>query len=63
MDQWLNRCPIKRFREHLIKEKIMTEEMEKTIEANVKASIEEAVKFAKEGPFPSPEEATQDLFS
>jgi pyruvate dehydrogenase E1 component alpha subunit len=62
MDQWLNRCPIKRFREHLIKEKIMTEEMEKTIEANVKASIEEAVQFAKEGPFPLPEEATQDLF-
>jgi TPP-dependent pyruvate/acetoin dehydrogenase alpha subunit len=62
MDQWLNRCPIKRFREHLIKEKIMTEEMEKTIEANVKASIEDAVQFAKEGPFPLPEEATQDVF-
>ena len=62
MDQWLNRCPIKRFRERLIEEKILTEEMEKTIEENVKASIEEAVQFAEESPFPSPEEATQDLF-
>lgn len=62
MDQWLNRCPIKRFRERLIKEKMMTEEMEKTIEATVKASIEEAVQFAKESPFPLPEEAIQDLF-
>jgi TPP-dependent pyruvate/acetoin dehydrogenase alpha subunit len=62
MDQWLNRCPIKRFREQLIKEKTMTEEMEKKIEAKVKGFIEEAVQFAKESPFPSPEEATQDLF-
>ena len=62
MDQWLNRCPIKRFRERLIQEKILTEEMEKTIEANVKASMDEAVRFAKESPFPTPEEAAQDLF-
>jgi TPP-dependent pyruvate/acetoin dehydrogenase alpha subunit len=36
--------------------------MEKTIEANVKASIEKAVQFAKESPFPLPDEAVQDLF-
>jgi len=62
MDQWLNRCPIKRLKEQLIKEKMMTEEMEKTIETNVRVSIEEAVQFAKKSPLPSPEEATQDLF-
>jgi pyruvate dehydrogenase E1 component alpha subunit len=63
MDQWLNRCPIKQFKERLIQEKIMTEETGKAIEVNVKASIEEAVQFAKESPFPSPEEAAQDLFN
>jgi pyruvate dehydrogenase E1 component alpha subunit len=62
MDQWQNRCPIKKLRERLIKEKMMTEEMEKTIEANVKASIEKAVQFAKESPFPLSDEAVQDLF-
>lgn len=62
MDQWQNRCPIKKLRERLIKEKMMTEEMEKTIESNVKASIEKAVQFAKESPFPLPDEAVQDLF-
>ena len=62
MDQWLNRCPIKRFREHLIKEKIMTEEMEKTIALNVKASLDEAIQFAKESPIPLAEEALQDIF-
>jgi len=62
MDEWLNRCPIKRFRERLIKEKTLDHEREKEIEGKVKASIEEAVQFAKESPFPSPEEALQDLF-
>ena len=62
MGQWLERCPIKRFRERLIKEKRITEKMAKTMEANVKASIEEAVLFAKESPLPLPEEALQDLF-
>jgi pyruvate dehydrogenase E1 component alpha subunit len=62
MDQWQNRCPIKKLRERLIKEKMMTEEMEKTIEANVKASIEKAVQFAKESSLPLPDEAVQDLF-
>jgi pyruvate dehydrogenase E1 component alpha subunit len=62
MDQWQNRCPIKKLRERLIKERMLTEETEKTIEANVKASIEKAVQFAKESPLPSSEEATQDVF-
>lgn len=62
MDQWLNRCPIKRFREQILEEKMMTEEEEKRIQTEVKASIEEAVQFAKKSPFPSPEEAIQDLF-
>ncbi len=62
MDQWLERCPIKKFRERLVKEKKITEKTEKTIEADVKASIEEAVQFAEESPLPLPEEALQDLF-
>lgn len=62
MGQWLERCPIKRFRERLIKEKRITEKMATTMEANVKASIEGAVQFAKESPLPLPEEALQDLF-
>ena len=62
MGQWLERCPIKGFRERLLKKKRITEKMVKKIEANVMASIEEAVQFAKESPLPLPEEALQDLF-
>jgi TPP-dependent pyruvate/acetoin dehydrogenase alpha subunit len=62
LEQWLNRCPIKRFREALVKEKILTEETEKAIEAKVTGLIEEAVRFGQESPLPSPREALQDLF-
>ncbi len=62
MEQWLKRCPIKRFRERLIQKEKITEKMLMTTEANVKASIEEAVQFAKESPLPLPEDALQDLF-
>jgi len=62
MGQWLERCPIKRFRERLIKEKKITEKVAMTIDANVMASIEEAIHLAQESPLPLPEEALQDLF-
>jgi len=62
MGQWLARCPIKKFRERLIREKTITEKAAMTMEENVKAAIEEAVKFAQESPWPLPEEALQDLF-
>ena len=62
MDQWLDRCPIKKFRNKLIQDKILTEVMDKKIDTNVMASIEEALQFAKESPLPLPEEATQDVF-
>ena len=62
MDQWLDRCPIKKFRNKLIQEKILTEGMDKKIETNVRTLIEEAFQFAKESPYPLPEEATRDVF-
>lgn len=62
MEQWLQRCPIKRFKEYLFQKSWLTEEEEERIQTEVKTSVEEAIRFAEEGPFPSPEEAMQDLF-
>jgi len=62
MDHWLDRCPIKNFKERLLQEKILTEEIEKRIRDKIKTALEEAVQFAKVSPFPSPEEAAQDVF-
>lgn len=62
MEEWLGRCPIKRLREYLFREGLLSDEKEEEIQSNVKRSIEEAIRFAQESPFPDPEEATQDLF-
>jgi len=62
MEQWLQRCPIRRFKEHLFQKGWLTEDSEKKMALTVRTSIEEAVRFAQESPYPSPEEATQDLF-
>jgi len=59
--EWMERCPIKTFRERLIKEKIFSEE-ELSIEGDIKKMIEEAVNFAIHSPFPQKEEIYEDFF-
>lgn len=59
---WKKMCPIKRFKETLIKEKVISEEIAEKIEKDIEREIEEAVKFAEESPYPLPEEALEDLF-
>lgn len=62
MEEWLGRCPIKGFRQRLLEEKILTPEEDEAIAQRVQTLIEEAVRFGQESPFPSPEEAIEDLF-
>ena len=57
-----SRDPIDRFRESLIQEGILTEPRDKEIGDAVSALIEEAVQYAREAPFPRPEDALEDLF-
>ena len=60
--EWLKYCPIKIFRERLIKEKISYEEELNSIEKDTKEMIKEAVNFAIQSPYPKEEEAYKDLF-
>lgn len=62
IQEWEKRDPIKNLREKMVGEKILTEKEIDAIEKSVERAVEEAVNFAKESPFPSPEEATEDLF-
>jgi len=63
VEEWLKKDPIPRFREELIKMGILTAKQAEEIEKNVEAEIEEAVKFAKESPFPEPEMGTRDIYA
>jgi pyruvate dehydrogenase E1 component alpha subunit len=54
--------PVKRFEEHLVKAQILTKKKSKTVWDEVKAELDAAIEFAKNSPFPKPEDALQDLF-
>lgn len=49
--EWLEKCPIKRFKNVLLAEKVLTEETKRKIHNEVVHEIDEAVQFAKESPF------------
>lgn len=63
MEYWWGRCPIKSFKAHLLKEKILDEESEQRIEEKVQEEVNQAVKFAEESPFPQPEEIFEDVYA
>lgn len=59
---WMNKCPIKSFRERLLKDKVFTQDEIVLFEKEVKEIIEEALDFAMNSPFPGKEEAYEDAF-
>ena len=63
MEKWRDKCPIKQFKEKLVKGKVSKPKELEEIEENVKRRVEEAFVYAMESPFPKPEEALEDLFA
>ena len=56
LEYWLNRCPIKMLEEFLLKHSIISESEKLRIYATIEKEIEESVVFAKESPYPDPDE-------
>lgn len=50
LEKWQHKCPIKRFKELLIKEKIITEKTFNELDSDIKNEIEEACEFAFNSP-------------
>ncbi|MBW4829273.1 MAG: thiamine pyrophosphate-dependent dehydrogenase E1 component subunit alpha [Clostridiaceae bacterium] len=63
VEEWKNKCPIKRFRKYMLEKKLATEEELDTIEKNARQSIEEAVEFANNSPNPPIETVTEDVYA
>jgi pyruvate dehydrogenase E1 component alpha subunit len=63
VEEWLKKDPITRFRNKLNEMDVLTAKQAEDIEKEVESEIEEAVKFAKESPFPEPEMAYQDIYA
>ena len=60
---WLEKDPIPRAKEKLIKMQVLTEEKAKEIEKKVKKEIEEAIEYAKKSPSPKPEDTLRNVFA
>jgi pyruvate dehydrogenase E1 component alpha subunit len=63
VEEWLAKDPIKRFKEKLLQKNIVTEAEIQQISNEVLAEIESTVKFAMESPYPTPEEALEDVYT
>lgn len=62
VDDWKRRDPIPRFRQQLVKMGIVAEAEAKQIEDSCQREIEDAIRFANESPYPSPEETLEDVY-
>jgi len=62
VDELMKKCPIRRFEERLIKKKILTKEKLKTIREEIEREIDKAIAFARESPYPNPQDLYEDVY-
>ncbi len=60
---WKAKCPIPRLRDEVLSQGLVSAEEMRQMEAQVQEIVEDAVRFAEESPYPSPEEALEDVFA
>jgi len=63
VEDWMKKDPIPRFRKKLVEMGIFTEKDADKINQEMSKEIEKAVKFARESPFPAPEETLEDVYT
>lgn len=63
IEKWMARDPVKIFQEQLINTKGLTVKQAEEIDREILAEIDKAVQFAKESPFPEPEEALKNVYA
>ncbi len=61
--EWLKKDPLPRYCKHLIDTGIMTAGEITGVEQEMVKEMEKALKFAKDSPFPAPEETLEDVFA
>ena len=62
IEAWKKRCPLITFEQRFVPDTFSQEELN-TVQAEVKQTIDDAVQFAQDSPYPQPEEALDDMFS
>jgi pyruvate dehydrogenase E1 component alpha subunit len=62
IEEWKEKCPIKRFENYLIKSGILKEENMQQIKNDVEMRVKMAIKFAEESPYPTPEKVAEYVY-
>jgi len=62
VQEWMKKCPIRRFEEKLLRDKVLTKTKAKKIRAEVEKEIDEAVEFANQSPFPDLQDIYEDVY-
>jgi len=63
MTEWQNKCPVRKFRTELMKNGVLTASEIEEYEHRITKEIEEAVEFAKNSPYPRPDEVAENVFA
>jgi pyruvate dehydrogenase E1 component alpha subunit len=61
--RWRELDPVTTFRDRLVEQAVLTEEQAEEVAEQVRMEVEEAVEFARQSPFPEPEEAFEGLYT
>ncbi len=62
-EKWKDRCPLGNFKSYLLEEVGITKDRVDEIETSVITEVKKAVEFAKNSPYPDPNEVYEDLYS
>jgi len=63
LEAWREKDPVRRFETYLLELKVMTKKVAEQIAHDVASELASAVKFAEESPWPSPEEAVEEVYA
>ncbi len=63
IEDWIERCPIKRLEQTLEEEAILDRKGREAIDSEIMARVEDAVAFAVNSPYPDPEDALEGVYS
>lgn len=63
IEEWTTKCPIDRCRENMLEAAISDDARLKAIEAEIEMIIDEAVEYAKQAPYPDPEEVFEHVYA
>ena len=63
IEEWMDRCPIERFRDQLVEKSLAGKKEIERFEREIEAEISNAVQFAEKCFFPEPEEALASLYA